>query len=206
MIEAALDTSTSYFCFSLAKDKKIIIDEVWENNNRSSEILPQIQKSLTSHNYSFNEINNWLVGIGPGSFTGIRIGIAFVQGLCYGSESKIFGINSGNLLLQDEIKNDTYVLHDGRRQEVIVNQFNQKQQEIEPYVLEIKKLEQIIKPNHIIKTALPYEKLNSLPKELLDKIEFCSINGCSHFFQSKVKRISSTEPIYVRPAVFTNSN
>ena len=77
MKNLCIDTSSSLCSVSIFEDYKLI-NKVELNNSltHSETLMPLIQKILKDSSLSLNEINLIIVDIGPGSFTGIRIGIA----------------------------------------------------------------------------------------------------------------------------------
>lgn len=66
---------------------------------QSENILKEIDRLLDKNRIPFKEIGNIAVVIGPGSFTGIRIGTALVKGLCAGDPShKVYPISTLDLM------------------------------------------------------------------------------------------------------------
>lgn len=78
------------------------------NCGHSEKLLPEIDKLLDRNNLSIKENTDFAVVVGPGSFTGIRIGIALVKGLCAGLENtKVYTITSFELMAYSYIKHCT---------------------------------------------------------------------------------------------------
>ncbi|MCL4338760.1 tRNA (adenosine(37)-N6)-threonylcarbamoyltransferase complex dimerization subunit type 1 TsaB [Patescibacteria group bacterium] len=65
----------------LTKGKKYQISKKTENTWISQSLLPLIRKILTSHQMAFSDINGIEVVRGPGSFTGLRVGVAVANAL-----------------------------------------------------------------------------------------------------------------------------
>ncbi len=91
----AIDTSSSICSVAILEDKKLIIEK---NSNdektHSQKLLPLIDLTLSESNLSLNEINLISCCIGPGSFTGIRIGVSTVKAFADASNIPIIGITS----------------------------------------------------------------------------------------------------------------
>ena len=80
MICLFFDTSSDLLKVSLIKDNKIIFDkELHTKNDHSSYLVPTIDEAFKSNNIDFKELDEIIVGNGPGSFTGTRISIAVAK-------------------------------------------------------------------------------------------------------------------------------
>ena len=80
MICLFFDTSSDLLKVSLIKDDKIIFDkELHTKNDHSSYLVPTIDEAFKSNNIDFKELDEIIVGNGPGSFTGTRISIAVAK-------------------------------------------------------------------------------------------------------------------------------
>jgi tRNA threonylcarbamoyladenosine biosynthesis protein TsaB len=65
------------------------------------------------------EIQLVVVAIGPGSFTGLRIGLSYAQGFCFGKKIPVIGVSNHQVLAsQGDKKNETYTVIDAHRQEL----------------------------------------------------------------------------------------
>lgn len=84
-----IDTSAKTASVALAKDNNII-DEVFINQGltHSETLLPMIDELLNRNNCEICDINLIAVNNGPGSFTGVRIGVAVAKGLSFSNNIK----------------------------------------------------------------------------------------------------------------------
>jgi tRNA threonylcarbamoyladenosine biosynthesis protein TsaB len=73
-------------------------------------IFPMIEEALKQANLTLQEIAYIAVGKGPGSFTGVRLGIALAQGLAYGLKLPLFGISTLEALALQAIESAKYVI------------------------------------------------------------------------------------------------
>ncbi len=90
----ALDTSTEACSVALALDGQILaLDEVCPQQH-SKRILPMIQQLLADAGVSLNQLDGIIFGRGPGSFTGVRIGVSVAQGLAFGADLPVFGVST----------------------------------------------------------------------------------------------------------------
>ncbi|MBW5398807.1 tRNA (adenosine(37)-N6)-threonylcarbamoyltransferase complex dimerization subunit type 1 TsaB [Brachyspira pilosicoli] len=97
----AFDTVSSSFSIALKKDNNII--EVNKENikNHNEELLPILNSFLEENKISLNEINCIVIGIGPGSFTAIRIAFSTIKTICYAKNIPIIGASSLETLYQN---------------------------------------------------------------------------------------------------------
>lgn len=97
----AFDTVSSSFSIALKKDNNII--EVNKENikNHNEELLPILNSFLEENKISPNEINCIVMGIGPGSFTAIRIAFSTIKTICYAKNIPIIGASSLETLYQN---------------------------------------------------------------------------------------------------------
>ena len=88
-----IDTSTSCGALGLVEDDEVIAESLLRSSVTHSErLLVAIDSMLKQCALSVDEIDGWAVSLGPGSFTGLRIGLSTVKGLAYGTEKPVLGI------------------------------------------------------------------------------------------------------------------
>ncbi len=92
----ALDTSTLTLSLALvAPDGRVVEHFVEGPPRKASEQLPSaIEALLQRHQLKWSDVTGFVVGLGPGSFTGLRIGAASVKGLAYALERPVAGVSS----------------------------------------------------------------------------------------------------------------
>ncbi len=118
MITLGIDTSTGKLFVSLLDNEKPKLD-LSMMSVKHGEVLPLIVKKLDMLGLSLKDIDLISVGIGPGSFTGLRIGVSFSLGLSFGLNIPIVGVPS-LMAKAYSYKGDGLVVSgvDGRRREV----------------------------------------------------------------------------------------
>ena len=95
MITLFLDTSTSKLVISIYKDNECLyINEMDNANDLSSKVLPLIKKSLEECNLMVDDINKIIVVNGPGSFTGVRVGVTVAKTLAWAKNIIINTVSS----------------------------------------------------------------------------------------------------------------
>jgi tRNA threonylcarbamoyladenosine biosynthesis protein TsaB len=95
----AIDTSTKYLCLVIAKDDKIAAGMRRPfARELSGKIMPSIDAALKQSKLSLKAIDYFGIGLGPGSFTGLRVGLAVIKGLIFPFRKPIIGVGSLDLL------------------------------------------------------------------------------------------------------------
>ena len=82
----AIDTATEACSVALWNDGTVNAHFELCPREHTQRILPMVQDILTTSGTSLTDINALAYGRGPGSFTGVRIGIGIAQGLALGAE------------------------------------------------------------------------------------------------------------------------
>lgn len=84
MITLFIDTCHHNLMVGIYEDDRelLLVSEI-NDNHLSERLLPLIEKTVSSVNLDINDINNIVVANGPGSFTGVRIGVTVAKTLAY---------------------------------------------------------------------------------------------------------------------------
>jgi N6-L-threonylcarbamoyladenine synthase len=134
MLILAIDTSTSTASVALYDSKKGVIGEINLNIglNHSETILPIIDNLFNITKYTKDDIDRVVVSIGPGSFTGIRVGVAIAKGMVYGKNIEIVGINELDMLSHTVSKTDKKIVSiiDARKEKVFYAEYRYNDNEI----------------------------------------------------------------------------
>jgi tRNA threonylcarbamoyladenosine biosynthesis protein TsaB len=91
----SLDTSTLTLSVALLRDGVVREHRLVPPPRRQSEVLPgELDALVRAHGATLRDVRGFVVGLGPGSFTGLRIGLATVKGLAYSLEVPVAGVSS----------------------------------------------------------------------------------------------------------------
>jgi len=114
----AIDTSTRNYNLALAQDQKILLSKnIILQDVLASSMIVEIKKALKKVKWSFEEIDGYVVGLGPGSFTSLRIGLSTVKGFAFATGKPVIGISSLDAIAMNvkADKKDICVITDAKR-------------------------------------------------------------------------------------------
>lgn len=150
-----IETATKNCSVSLSKDGKTLsCKEIAEQNFSHAEKLHVfIEEILTENNYSYKDLNAVAVSQGPGSYTGLRIGVSSVKGLCYALNIPMIAVDTLAILARNISIKDGVILPmiDARRMEVYSALFN-----------------------------VDYKKIREVEAEIIDANSYADIKGTIH--------------------------
>ena len=150
-----LETATTVCSVALAKDGKLIaLKEINNGYTHAENLTVFIEELMAEAKLHFTDLDAIAVSKGPGSYTGLRIGVSAAKGLCYALGKPLIAVSTLKCLTQKEFTidnlqftNDEAGLNrqlsivncqlfcpmlDARRMEVYCALFNSELQEIEP--------------------------------------------------------------------------
>ena len=163
-----IDTSTKKANVCLEYNGKTIDKSIDNEITHSEKLLPLIDEVLTSANASLKEIDYFACSAGPGSFTGIRIGIATIKAFAKVANTPIFNVSSLDILAYAHHTSD-YVISilDAKNTRIYYAVYKVKNKNSTPY---LEKLSEFA--NDTIDIAL--DKISSMLSN--ENTENCSIN------------------------------
>jgi len=95
MLILALETSTPRLSLALAQDLRILAhSESWPERRPAEILLPELQKLFHRARVRPRDLEGVAVGLGPGSFTGLRVGVSTAQGLAQSLRIPAAGLSS----------------------------------------------------------------------------------------------------------------
>ena len=107
MITLAIDSSSKAATAALIKDGALLGEITLNDKKEHSTILMTLIEDLLKFNkLSISDIDGYVVSKGPGSFTGLRIGMATIKGLSFGSNKPYVSISSLDALAYNVVNFD----------------------------------------------------------------------------------------------------
>ncbi len=91
----AIDTSSKFLNIALGEDNFIIAEESHLLDRQHSALLvPKVKELLEKCNSNISDIDAFVIGLGPGSFTGLRIGVSSIKGFGIATKKPCVGVAS----------------------------------------------------------------------------------------------------------------
>jgi tRNA threonylcarbamoyl adenosine modification protein YeaZ len=110
----AIDTSTSRTSVAIIEDSKVLYNGFRDGATAHGPSLP----ALVQEALAVSDVDEVVVGMGPGPFTGLRVGIAFAQSFALAREIPVRGVCSLDAIAAQIQENDFIITVDARRKEV----------------------------------------------------------------------------------------
>src|SRR5690606_12935798 len=139
-----IETSTKNCSIAISRNGELlcVCEEYDENYGHSEKLHQFVNWALEGAGISLNELDAVCVSKGPGSYTGLRIGVSAAKGFCFGLNVPLLSLNSLEILAQTQINRafDLIIpMIDARRMEVYTAVFDTSGQmisEIEAKILD----------------------------------------------------------------------
>lgn len=107
MITLFIDSSRKSLSVALVNcDKLLFVSNVDSHSKHSNFLMNEIKNILNKCNISIYNVDNFVVLNGPGSFTGIRVGVTIAKTICWALSKKLYQLNNLEALkvgVQDEV-------------------------------------------------------------------------------------------------------
>jgi tRNA threonylcarbamoyladenosine biosynthesis protein TsaB len=106
----AIDTSTSLASIAVAVNEQIVAESLLNTNRTlSARLVPEIERLLATAGLAITDIDLFASTVGPGSFTGVRGGVATIQGLALAVGKPCAGFSSLAMLAMNFSLSSTLV-------------------------------------------------------------------------------------------------
>ena len=127
MISLVVDTCTSNLVISVCNDDKVLSQLIQKNDtNLSTNFTSLVDGVIKDANITTNDIEQIFVANGPGSFTGIRVGLTFAKVFAWSKKVKIVPFSSLELLASSGDNDYIVSLLDARRGYVYAGIYDKK--------------------------------------------------------------------------------
>ncbi|MHB8154459.1 MAG: tRNA (adenosine(37)-N6)-threonylcarbamoyltransferase complex dimerization subunit type 1 TsaB [Candidatus Omnitrophota bacterium] len=124
-----IDTTTKRLCLGLYIDGKLYEYSLEVGRSLSALLVPTIQRVICAVGIKITEIDYFACGLGPGSFTGMRIGLATIKGLSVVKNKPVIGISTLDILAKNAPLKDRLIVTalDARRSLIYCSSYKYEQ-------------------------------------------------------------------------------
>lgn len=208
-----IETSTAVCSVALVNDGNLVaLRESLDGQNHAEKITVFIDELMKEANLSYHQLEAVAVSKGPGSYTGLRIGVSTAKGFCYAMEKPLIAIDTLAAMVHG-FKSDTQQLTDNdilcpmidaRRMEVYSAFFNEKMErmsETQALVIDEKSFMEMKQNSHLYLFGDGADKLASL-FENDDNISVVEKFHCSAAYMATLADKALKEKDFVDTAYF----
>lgn len=217
-----IESSGANCSVALGNKGKLIDFEDVSGLNHAEKLAVLVQQILLRNQINVEHLDAVAVGIGPGSYTGLRIGVATAKGICYGAQLPLIGINSLETLLHQSLSKlpqaDFYIpMFDARRMEVYQQVYDKNLialTSVEAKIIETNSFEDYTSKGKTVVFGNAAEKVKNfigdIPNLYFHTIEEVSAKGMFALAQSKFEKalfedIAYFEPLYLKDFLVTKA-
>ena len=217
-----IETATTVCSVALAKDGVLLALKEYNGDYSHSENLTLfIEDVFKKSNLKISDIDAVAVSIGPGSYTGLRIGVSTAKGLCYSLNKPLIGIETlKSLALEAQISNFKFQISDlicpmldARRMEVYCAIFDKDLNYIKPTTAEIideNSFSELLEKNRIVffgdgaakcKNILKHNKNTVFLNDIFPSAKDMILLAENAFMNKQFENVAYFEPFYLKDFV-----
>jgi tRNA threonylcarbamoyl adenosine modification protein YeaZ len=212
-VHVAIETSTRVGSVAVRRGGQTLRADLGESRAHASDLMPAVDRLVRELGGHPGELATVLVGTGPGSYTGLRVGIATALGLARASGARARGVPSGELLAFGALEPGVgaYHLIDGRSGGFYVARFLRTDGEVEvldaPAVVSREELAARLSAAIAILTDDATAASSGLAPEVLERVRTdlrpdaiaCLELGLARIERLGGEELRAIEPLYLRP-------
>ena len=191
MYQLLLDSSNVFLSVSLAKDGKVVDEIFYEAWQRQSEMMvSEVDNILKRNKVDKSELDGVVVGIGPGSYTGVRIGVTIAKTIAYTLKIKLYAKSSLSLLKHPEFP--TICVFNARSGRSYLGVYEGKKVLLKDTVLENEKVLEYIKshPDYLV--------CGDTYQLGLESAKFDIIDNLADFNKNEEVDVFRCNPVYLK--------
>jgi len=217
MLLLSLDTSIRGCSVAVHADSVLLANYDLYTDRSSSAMLTTLMKSAVEHaGYKLSDLDAIAVAKGPGSYTGLRVGVSTAKGLCYALDKPLIAVNTLEAMSLQVIpffpKGTLFCpMIDARRMEVYASVFNSEYeivQKTEAIIMDEKSFTDLLKDHKIVFfgdgaakcQVLLLENPNAifLGEEIRPSAKTVGKLAAKSFEENNFENLASFEPFYLK--------
>ena len=211
-----LETSTTNCSVALsANGKTIAVQEISNGYSHAENLHVFIKQILESNNLEFSNLSAVAVSKGPGSYTGLRIGVSAAKGLCFALKIPLIAIETLAVLAQQVVTNTDFIVPmiDARRLEAYTKVFDATYttvRDIQAEILEETSFSKYLEQGKVVfvgnKTETTQGIVQHANAEFLDTVPSAKNMSAMAYTKYKISDIEDVayfEPYYLKDFLVT---
>ena len=192
-----IDTSGKFCSISILLDNNIqeSINSVLPLSH-SSELAVNVKKIINKYNIEIVDLDCIAINIGPGSFTGLRIGISFAKGLCFSNNIPLLPVNAFDIMETkiDDLQGTFFICIHSHKDYVYGLKYNNGKKDSIPKLIDLSNNFGV--PMYIYGLKSGYTYNNNIIDVNFSSIELIEF-GKEYFISKCKKDLNSIHPIYI---------
>jgi len=222
-----IETATNICSVALSDDEKLLaFRETSKTNSHSELVTVYIQEVMAEAKMELHEIDAVSVSMGPGSYTGLRIGVSVAKGLCYALDKPLISVGTLTAMaygaVQQAAEMDSTLLLcpmlDARRMEVYYALYTKNMDEFQKPVAEIMdehSFSEVLKGHRLLllgdgtakcKTLFEKNQAVSFIDGFLPSATFMICPALQKFRDSIFENVAYFEPFYLKDFIAGKPN
>jgi len=188
-----IDSATKFLYVAVFDDNKCLSKYYAEgNNDHSVKLMTEIEKSLIENNLKVKDLDEIIVGIGPGSYTGLRIGVVVAKMFGWNNNIPVKTISS-LALMASSVNRDTAILSeiDARRGNSFLGLFTLKNGEL--YVADEEQLTNLEEYKATIETEYEVVSIGEPNMEIILNSDLLTLVEDIHSLNPNYLRLTEAE-------------
>lgn len=222
-----IETSTSLCSAALAEDGKIVSYKEDQGRHHAAMLAPLIESILSDNGLKVKDCDAVGISMGPGSYTGLRVGVSTAKGLCFGAgiplvaagslDALVWAAISKGLFCKDGEEKPRYVVPmiDARRMEVYTALFSAEGVQLsktepkiitaESYATELEEGPVLFIGDGAVKCSEVLKSPNARFIDACPDARSMAVPIFKHYNEKKFEDIAYFEPFYLKDFVATVS-
>ncbi len=217
----AIDLSTNIASAAALRGREILVERIWTETRERTQLFDMIPAIIESAEMGLDAVDGYVVGLGPGSYMGLRISLSAAMALALPDHKPVYGINSAEplaLSIMSEFSCGCVVVAgDARRGHFWLRRFNTGAESGEPgnkalawHLVKPEEIRQICPPGAVCVTS-DWDKIgrvleHSLPDSvvIIKERRTPSAASLGRLATDRIELGAAFEPlapIYLNPAV-----
>ena len=211
-----IETSTTNCSVAISRDgKTIAVKEISNGYSHAENLHVFMKEILEKNNLEFTDLNAIAVSKGPGSYTGLRIGVSAAKGLCFALEVPLIALETLEVLAQQVDIETGYIVPmiDARRLEAYTKVYDSNYKavrEIQAEILDERSFSDFLEKEKVVfvgnKTEKTQEIISHSNAQFIDTVPSAkemSVLAYNKYKKNDIEDAAYFEPYYLKDFLVT---